>query len=379
MKAHKGFSVVFLKAVLLILVVSCGSIAAADDLLFSGGVSEEINYTVAGSVIIEDANVIMYEPAHIQGAVITSSGSVLDVYGGQIDLMMLISTSNNGLPEGQVTVYGTDFAVDDVPVASDTTELFLPWQKLSGTYYDGTPFSYMVSCYYGGSPGNFIYQTVKLGWIEGQPQIALSNADYDFGQVTVGSSQPGEITIYNLGDLSLNISEIALEQSSNLQFVAEQLAALPLTLEPDELFTLGIDYKPVEEGPSQALLSISSDDPNSPVANVLLSGEGMPLSAIEQSAQIIKTFELALTEESISGIGNQKSATNKTHAFAQMLLVADELLLGGYDEYALETLMMIEAKCDGLKSPKDFITGQGAVELNALLNELIDTLQEQIG
>jgi hypothetical protein len=51
------------------------------------------------------------------------------------------------------------------------------------------------------------------------------------------------------------------------------------------------------------------------------------------------------------------------------------LIDDGYDDYALEVLLMVEAKCDGEKSPKDFVEGAAAEELNLLINELIDSLQ----
>jgi hypothetical protein len=53
------------------------------------------------------------------------------------------------------------------------------------------------------------------------------------------------------------------------------------------------------------------------------------------------------------------------------------LIAGGYDEEALDTLLMIEAKCDGEKSPKDFVAGDEVANLNALINDLINALQNQ--
>lgn len=361
---------------LAILLMFCSNLSFAQDLYFDSGDSAVIDYTVTGSVIIEDANILMIEPAYIQGFVITGSGAMLDIYGGQIDYMLLVSTSENGMPEGQVTVYGTDFAVDGVPVEPGTTELFLQNQVLSGVYDTGTPFSFYVDCAIWGNNGGVYYQTVKLGWAQGEPDIELSHVDYDFGEVKVTYEQPGEVIIVNLGNESLTVSEIALEQDDNLQFDVEQLMVLPFTLGPDESMTLGVFFAPVVEGPSQAVLSVSSDDPDEPVVEVTFVGEGIPLPAAEQSALILDLYDLAADEGTIAGVGNKKSADNKLKTFGQMLLTADELILAGYNEYALEALMMIEAKCDGRKSPKDFIAGQDAEELNAMINKLIETLQQ---
>ncbi|MHC5101745.1 MAG: hypothetical protein ACYSOG_07925, partial [Planctomycetota bacterium] len=132
------------------------------------------------------------------------------------------------------------------------------------------------------------------------------------------------------------------------------------------------------EGVETGVLTIVSNDPNDPVVDVLLTGEGMSvvLSSEEQITQILGFFDGAIEEGSIQGVGKAKSATNKVRVFGKILSLADELLLAGYDEYALETLLMIEKKCDGQKAPKDFIEGAAAEELNTLINELIDILQQ---
>ena len=150
------------------------------DIEFSGGVTAEIDYVVDGTVWIYDAHVTMYEPAHIQGDlgyVVTGSEAVLDIYGGIIDQQLLISFEDLDLPEGIVTVYGTDFAVDDDPIDPNTTELFLQGQTLSGVYGNGTPFAFPVDCVIvGGS--DFIYtQTVKLGWITSEPEVIEIDVD----------------------------------------------------------------------------------------------------------------------------------------------------------------------------------------------------------
>lgn len=349
------------------------------DIEFAGGVTAQIDYTVDGSVWIYDANVIMVNPAHILGFVITASGAVLDVYGGQIDYMMLISTSDDTLPEGQVTVYGTDFAVDGVPVEPGTTELFLQYQTLSGVYEDGTPFSYVVDCAISGNANYIYYQTVKLGWVVSEPDIEVSHYDYDFGQMDIGTTQYGVLTVYNLGSEALTIQSIEIQQDQDVQFGFTPLQVMPLTLAPNTAFDIEILYAPVLEGSAQATLQLTSDDPDQPALQVALTGEGISvvLSPGEQMTQLFDAFDLAVQDDLIQGVGNKKSAANKLKTFGKMLAIADELIAGGYDEEALDTLHLIEAKCDGEKSPKDFVAGDEVANLNALINELINALQNQ--
>ncbi len=347
------------------------------DIEFSGGVTAEIDYVVDGSLWVYDANVTLYEPAHILGFVGTASGAVLDVYGGQIDYMLLISTSDLSLPEGIVTVYGTDFAVEGVPVDPNTTEIFLQGQTLSGVYENGTPFAFPVDCVIVGGGGFLYYQTVKLGWVVSEPDIELSQDEYNFEQVDIGSTQTGVVSVFNLGNASLTIQSLELEQSQQAQFTLTAFQ-VPVTLEPNSFIDLEILFSPVIDGIDTAVLSILSNDPNDPVVDVVLTGEGLPIVLLpeEQIAQILDDYNIAVRDGTIKGNGNRRSAKNKVRVFKKMLVITEWLITAGYNDYALEVLLMIEKKCDGLKSPKDFIKGDGAAELNALINELIQTLQE---
>jgi len=356
----------------------CGSGVYAD-LEFSGGVTAEVNYLVNGSVWIYDANVIMYEPAHIAGFVVTASGAVLDIYGGQIDYMLLISTSDITLPEGDVTIYGTGFAVDGVPIAPEITELFLQGQVLSGTYENGSLFAFPVDCAITGSRDFAYYQTIKLGWLVSEPVIEVPQTEYDFGLTDIGATQAGTVSVYNLGNASLTIQSINLVQDGHLQFAVTPLTVMPLTLEPYSGVDIEVLYSPVVEGVSEAVLKISSDDPENPATEVTLFGEGVRviLSPEEQAADILDIYEIAVSEGVVQSTGNSKAAKNKIEVFGKMLAAVEELLHAGYDDEALESLFMIEAKCDGQKSPGDFITGAAAEELNALIKELIETLQNQ--
>jgi hypothetical protein len=274
--------------------------------------------------------------------------------------MLLVSTSGIDLPDAQVTIYGTDFALDGEPLTPDTTELYIPYQKLSGTYFDGTPFSFYVDCYLTGGPGGvFYFQTIKLGWIVSQPDIEVSESNYHFGQVDIESTHTEVI-----GKLA--------------QFEMSSWQTLPVTLEPNSFIDLDIQFSPVIEGVDTGVLTIVSNDPNDPAVDVVLTGEGVPfiLTAREHSEQILDVYDLAVENGSVQGVGKGQSANNKIDTFGKMLAAADDLIETGLYESALLTLQIIELKCDGQKSPEDFIKGPAAEELNMRVNELIDTLQQ---
>ena len=127
-----------------IIAMTAASLAGADE-VYSGGVTVDINRDVNGYLWIEDATVNLLENAHIKNAqyygdIYAVSGCVLNIYGGVIDNFLYVTTSYNDMPEAQVTIYGSQFAIDGNPVAEGTTEVFLQNQRLSGVYQNGTPF-----------------------------------------------------------------------------------------------------------------------------------------------------------------------------------------------------------------------------------------------
>jgi len=185
--------------------------------------------------------------------------------------------------------------------------------------------------------------------------------------------------VYNLGSEALTIQSIEIQQDQDVQFGFTPLQVMPLTLAPNTALDIEILYTPVLEGLAQATLQLTSDDPDQPALQVALAGEGISvvLSPEEQMTQLFDAFDLAVQQGSIQGVGDKKSAVNKLKTFGKMLAIADELIAGGYDEEALDTLLMIEAKCDGEKSPKDFVAGDEVANLNALINDLINALQNQ--
>ena len=377
MRSHSILAGQATKIAVIIFVFFCSSLVAHGDIEFSGGITAEIDYLVEGHVWVYDANVALYEPAHIQGAVVTSSEAVLDVYGGQIDYMLIITTSDITLPEGIVTVYGTDFAVDGIPVDPNTTELFLQGEALSGVYESGTPFAFPVDCVLIGGGSFLYYQTVRLGWVvsEPEPDIEVSQTEYNLGTIDVGSMQVDVVPVFNLGDAPLVIESLQLEQEEQVQFTLAPLKGLPV-IEPNSFIDLEIQFSPVVDGVDTAVLTINSNDPNDPVIDVVLTGEGISviLSPEEQMVQILDAYGLAVDEGTIRGVGNKQSAKNKVKVFGKMLTITERLISAGYNDFALEVLQMIEKKCDGRRKPKDFIEGPAAEELNTLINELIDTL-----
>jgi hypothetical protein len=257
-----------------ILAMTAGSLAGADE-VYSGGVTVDIDRDVNGYLWIEDATVNLLENAHIKNAeyygdIYAVSGSVLNIYGGIIDNYLFVTTSYNDMPEAQVTIYGSQFAIDGAPVAEGTAEVFLQDQQLSGVYQNGTAFTHQVDCF---SEGDF-YLTVKLGWITSKPEMAVSPASLDFGQVKVGTTAQQTVTISNLGTANLSLQTVSFVQDSNPDFSYTPFQ-LPLTIEPTGSVDVTVIFAPTVEGEALGVLKITGDDEENPFADIVMTGAGI--------------------------------------------------------------------------------------------------------
>jgi len=367
--------------------VACVGLARGDE-YYSGGVTVDINRDVLGYLWIADATVNLHENAWVKsvynsrgqllksGDVWAESGSTLNIYGGKIDSLLVVTSSYNKLPEANVTVYGTDFAVNGVPLAPGTPEVFLQNKVLSGVYETGTPFAFRVECFW---EGNF-YLTVKLGWIVGTPAIEVASQAVEFGQVEIGQTKTATVTVANAGNANLTLQSVEVYQTGGADFGAMPLAQLPLTIEPDGTVELEVVFAPTTAGTLNATLVIGSDDPETPVIEVGLSGVGVEparLTPAEQIAAICDFYAAGVKDGTIVGIGPGKSAANKAKALGEILNCAKKLINAGYTQWALAPLIAAEKKTDGTTKPVDFVAGGNVAVLNAMIDALILDIKNQ--
>ncbi len=123
--------------------------------------------------------------------------------------------------------------------------------------------SAMVMCYDAGWDSDTVVE----------PDIELEVDALDYGMVELGSSSTMSVLVRNTGALVLTISE--------LSFTNPEAPFTVGTTAPTELATgaellLEITFAPTEEGPVEAALNIHSDDPDSPLLQIALQGQGIP-------------------------------------------------------------------------------------------------------
>lgn len=109
----------------------------------------------------------------------------------------------------------------------------------------------------------------------GPPAIALNPDSLGFGEVLVGGSATRSLRIVNVGGGPLSVSSIA---SDNPAFTVSE--AGPVTVPFDDSLTIDVVYSPTDVGEDSGVLTVESDDPDTPSATVALTGAGIPAPVI---------------------------------------------------------------------------------------------------
>lgn len=108
-----------------------------------------------------------------------------------------------------------------------------------------------------------------------EPDINVSPLEYNFGDVVLGSSATMTVTISNVGQEALVVSEIGLEFGGGTDFSIVSVPELPVELAYLDSVTVEIAYTPSAAGPASVVLGIANDDPDESLVEVALSGTGV--------------------------------------------------------------------------------------------------------
>lgn len=106
--------------------------------------------------------------------------------------------------------------------------------------------------------------TVNLSGTAPAPKANLIIANTgNFGKVCVGSFADEPLIVTNSGKCTLSISGIA---SNSGEFLAPQVISYPITVGPADALPLPIRFQPTSFGAKSAIITLSSDDPASPLS-----------------------------------------------------------------------------------------------------------------
>ena len=100
----------------------------------------------------------------------------------------------------------------------------------------------------------------------------------------------------------------------------------------------------------------------------------MPTLLEEQINQILYFVDDSIEDGALTGDGPGKSADNRLNALTNMLEEAQSLIEAEMYEEALEQLESIYKHVDGESPPKDFVKGEAAAGLAAMIQDLVESI-----
>src|SRR3984957_9527948 len=130
------------------------------------------------------------------------------------------------------------------------------------------------------------------------PQLTISSASHNFGNVTVDTVANAALTLTNSGAAALTISQIGV---SGKGFEASAIKT-PTTVPAGGSIVLALTFSPKTSGNFSGAVTVSSDDPNTPTATVALTG-----SATNQLIGKLMATPAALNFNNVQ-VGNSASA-----------------------------------------------------------------------
>jgi len=127
--------------------------------------------------------------------------------------------------------------------------------------------------------------------VTGVPDIQLADSALDFGTLYVGDLVEKDLTVLNGGTDVLTVTAVG----TDLPDYAVDTSAFSLAPGGTRVLTVG--YSPTTAGAAPATLSLSSNDPDTPVAQVALSGQGVepPVASVDPT-EIVADLSLNQAE-----------------------------------------------------------------------------------
>ncbi len=105
-----------------------------------------------------------------------------------------------------------------------------------------------------------------------KPEVHVSAESLSFGEVNVGEQSAESLVITNNGDADLTVTEVSTDDPA---FEVSFAGGLPQTLRPATAILTRVTFAPDADGEFSGELSVVTDDPETPVVTVDLSGVGV--------------------------------------------------------------------------------------------------------
>lgn len=211
------------------------------------------------------------------------------------------------------------------------------------------------------------------------PELGVSPAKPNFGEVELGETSFLTITISNIGTWPLYVESVKIISGNSEFAIMPGGPVFPLSL-PVQNGTphwvdIEVGFRPSSLGLQKASLEIVSSDFDSPVTIVTLAGTGIDSQGPPTIEDILAFFDAGVDAGTIEGRG-QRPGQKRAHLkiFKFKLIMAAIFLEHGWDKGACKLLERSYAFSDDQNGPRDLIEGSAVLELNNMILELMTDL-----
>ncbi len=212
---------------------------------------------------------------------------------------------------GQLGLGDTTQRTSPVQIGADTD-----WAAVeAGTYHvvakkaDGSLWTWGYNYYDQLGDGTTINRSVPTPLAR---NIAVAPAARDFGSVKVGDQAAYTVTVINTGSFPLSLGTITAPTGTNAaDFTIQSDLCSNQPLPPKTSCRLQIAFAPGGSGPESATLSIPSDDPDTPVTAVALTGTGTAfrLDVLKQGMGTVSGQGIACGFDCSEGVASGATVT----------------------------------------------------------------------
>ena len=180
---------------------------------------------------------------------------------GTLPVVVVNASTSGTVTGGGSKEWGATMTVTATP---DTGYIFENWTEGGNVVSTSSSYSFTVD-------GD---RTLVANFTS-VPVISVSPTSYDFGSYYVGNPSPYKrFTVTNTGMSALTIQSVSITGTNALDFSYIDMCTGDI-LSPSENCLISVQFLPLSEGTKNAVLSIQSDDPVTPVLDAPLSGTGL--------------------------------------------------------------------------------------------------------
>ncbi|MEQ8475031.1 choice-of-anchor D domain-containing protein [Fulvivirga sp.] len=263
-------------------------------------------YSAGGSYTFQ---IILYENGEIRIQYLSLS-SILTSFSTGIE--------NSDGTEGMTIAFNTAYLENELAIlVSNSGSLGLEFEPDFGLVGAGESIDVLVDVDASGLIGGVYEETIKVFSndplnpvvevdltvnVTGAPHLDLDKNEFDFGDIFIGDTLSDSVLVTNGGTDVLNITSIT---NSEPEFT---ISNSELSLDPQESVYVLIQFNPTLTGAINDIIVFESNDPDFPVLNVYLTGNGVEPPIIDASpgsfAASLLTGESEFQELVISNNGS---------------------------------------------------------------------------